>query len=856
MLDNGSKPTLFITAALPKCKTLSPPIWISPALIVTVPPLCDSLYSEANYLNRHALQLVTPNQQILSRQCPFVKFFCPFGFHAIFSPMQTSESNIYNRARQHADWLIGAALFGLTLLIYLRTLAPSVAYLFDDSLEFQLLATRMAIAHPTGYPLYSLLIKLATFLPFGDVAYRVNLVSAVCAAGAVMFSYLGARLLTSRFFTANSVVGGILLRAPALIAALVLAFGGTYWSQAILAEVYALQALLTALMLWLVLRWGCWYSNAEPHYASLIPITFLAGLMLTHHRVSILVLPAVVVYILTIDRAFLKRPGLLIKLALAFLLPLLLYLYLPIRGTVTSSLDGAYRNTPEGFLNWILGTAYTVFVTQNPFNETRDAAYFVDLVRTDLTSLGLLVAVAGLVALFLRAWKEWLLLTLALLANLIFLGAYRVADINVFFIPTFVLLALTLAAGLAGMLWLAYYALSGRAATIVSGVVAILLLLMPLSLLRGNYDHVDLSNKTDIIEYGRDMLAQPLPNNSTIVGILGEMTLLRYLQETQGLRPDVQTIAADQEEDRSKAIQEALKQNRTVFVTRPLKGLAEASSLTSLGPLIEVQPKANRGKAPAPEHPLEEDFGDIKLLGYDLTIDGSPRRVTLYWQPQKKSGDLLVSLKLIDANGKLAGQVDRHPVLDAYPTNAWRNGEYVADAYDLPVFVGAAPGEYYLQVTMYDPASGQVIGQRELQKVQVTPQTQSVPRELLGMGTLEQRDLGGIELSGYDLDQGEGFPAGTSLPLTLLWRVPQANTTWEYQLSLEDELGNKVAGETGRAGGAGVAAGQYVRQNVAVNLPQTLVPGKYTMRLAVKGGFPISLQANSDTLGTVNIRAP
>ncbi|MCA1554820.1 MAG: DUF2723 domain-containing protein, partial [Chloroflexi bacterium] len=41
----------------------------------------------------------------------------------------------------------------------MRTLAPSVAFLFDDSLEFQLVGYKLAIAHPTGYPLYTLLLK-------------------------------------------------------------------------------------------------------------------------------------------------------------------------------------------------------------------------------------------------------------------------------------------------------------------------------------------------------------------------------------------------------------------------------------------------------------------------------------------------------------------------------------------------------------------------------------------------------------------------------------------------------------------------------------------------------------------------
>jgi len=255
-------------------------------------------------------------------------------------------------------------------------------------------------------------------------------------------------------------------------------------------------------------------------------------------------------------------------------------------------------------------------------------------------------------------------------------------------------------------------------------------------------------------------------------------------------------------------------------------------------------------------HPLDQDFGDVRLLGYDLQMDTTPRRVTLYWQPRKKLGDRLVSLKLIDANGKLAGQLDRHPVLDTYPTNAWRTGEYIADAYDVPIFVGAAPGEYTLQVTMYDPSSGEVFGQQELERVTVSPQTQSVPREALGMNSIVLRDLGGVELSGYDLDTGEGYTAGTSIPMTLLWRVPSSGATHEYEVTLEDDLGKKVASQMGTVGSADVEAGQYVRQDVSVNLPETILPGKYVIRVTVRGGPPLPLQSNSHPLGTVEIHAP
>ncbi len=777
--------------------------------------------------------------------------------------MQTSESNILRRVR--VDWLVALALFVLTFFIYLRTLAPSVAYLFDDSLEFQLLASRMAIAHPTGYPLYSILIKLATFLPFGDVAYRVNLVSALSGAGAVMFVYLAARIFTEKFFNANNFVGEILTRAPAVIAALILAFGETFWSQAVIAEVYALQAFLTAVMLWLVLRWGSLGVRERllraadaPRFtlhASLLPLAFFAGLMLTHHRLTVLLFPALVVYVLSYERAFLKQPLTLLKIALAFALPLLLYLYLPIRGTVTSSLDGAYQNTSDGFLNWILGTAYTVFVTQNPFNQTRDAEYYFDLFVNDFGAWGLLAALGGFVALFLRAWREWVLLTLALLANLAFVLTYRVADINVFFIPTFVIVALFLAAGLAGLLWLAYYALPNRVATMAAGVGAMVLLIIPFALLREHYARVDLSNKTDVIAYGRAVLTQPLPPNATIIGILGEMSLLRYLQENVNLRADVETIAADKEEDRFKAIDAALKRERTVFLTRPLSGIEKQNSLTSVGSLVQVQPKANRNNASTPTQKLDADFGDVKLLGYDLALTMQPPRLTLYWLPQKKIPDArLVSLKLIDANGILAGQLDRNPVLDAYPTTAWRNGESIVDTYDVPIFVGAAPGEYALQVTMYDPASGQVFGQQKLGRVTVSTQTTSVPRELLSVQETPLRDLGGIELSGFDFDVSEPFAAGANVPLTLLWRVMQNGVAREYEVTLTDPFGHVVLTQNGSVGGGDIVAGQYARQELELKLPPNLAAGKYTARVTVRGGLPF--WSSSITLGTLEVQAP
>ena len=81
---------------------------------------------------------------------------------------------------KRTDTLIAAGLFLGSLVLYIRTLAPSL--LFGDSAEFQTIAHTLGIGHPTGYPVYVLLARLFTLLPIGEVAYRVNLFSAFCAA--------------------------------------------------------------------------------------------------------------------------------------------------------------------------------------------------------------------------------------------------------------------------------------------------------------------------------------------------------------------------------------------------------------------------------------------------------------------------------------------------------------------------------------------------------------------------------------------------------------------------------------------------------------------------------------------------
>jgi hypothetical protein len=143
------------------------------------------------------------------------------------------------RLRQIAPPL---ALLAAALLFYLLTLAPTV--LWGDDALFQRVAWEFRRAEVgLDHRLWLHLARLFTYLPLGDVAYRVNLLSAAAAAGTVLLLYLAGR--------------GLGLSAPAAgVAAAVLAVSHTFWSQAVRAEVYTVMTLFMAgqLALWFAWR--------------------------------------------------------------------------------------------------------------------------------------------------------------------------------------------------------------------------------------------------------------------------------------------------------------------------------------------------------------------------------------------------------------------------------------------------------------------------------------------------------------------------------------------------------------------------------------------------------------------------
>ncbi len=619
-------------------------------------------------------------------------------------------------------WLLAVAAF----VLYAITAAPSVATLFDDSLEFQVVLPTLGIAHPSGYPLYTLAGKLFTaLLPLRDAAGRANLFSALLAAAAVGMLYRVAR----------TVAGS---RAAAVVTTVAFAISPTWWSQATIAEVYALHGLLAVTFVYLLLRWEAARQSERGRAAAahrsdrLLALAALtAGLGLAHHRMIALFFPAALVFILWTDPALLRRPRRWVRPLALLLAPLLLYAYLPIRGQAVSSLDGTYQPTLTGTLDWVLARGYSVFLTGNPFGVTRGAGDYVALFLREMGALTALAAVAGLVTGWRYSLRRSVFLLLALAGQTLFAVNYKVQDIEVFLLPAFMLMAVWAAWGLAPLFdsFAQQAAVSVRPLRLPRQVrplltllwllpVAFVLLFEPVRAAVREWPQRDRSDEWAVYDLGADMLDSAEPNG-VIVGLGGETTLVRYFRDVLSRRPDLQVVWADAEDARLAAVAAALARGAPVYLTRDLPGAAALYSLDAAGPLIAIGPKAAAGPIP----PGEDVGGGVRWLAgrthLRQTHAGPVVRVAVQWTAASPiTEDFKVSARLLDAAGAVVVADDRVPVHFTYPTTAWVPGEIVEDVYDLAL-PAEARGTFGLLLIVYRATDGSEVGRIELPAVEI-----------------------------------------------------------------------------------------------------------------------------------------
>ena len=185
----------------------------------------------------------------------------------------------------------------ISFFVYYDTMAPSVSYW--DCGEFIAVSYTLGVPHPPGSPLFLLLGRIASLLPFSDdIAFRVNLLSPLVSAFAIFFLYLIiVQVINNWRGKLESKIDSLIVFGSALIGSLTFAFTDSHWFNAVEAEVYAFSTFFTAIVVWLILLWNE-KADEKGQERYILIIAYMIGLATGLHLLNLLTLPfvALVIY--------------------------------------------------------------------------------------------------------------------------------------------------------------------------------------------------------------------------------------------------------------------------------------------------------------------------------------------------------------------------------------------------------------------------------------------------------------------------------------------------------------------------------------------------------------------------------
>jgi len=415
------------------------------------------------------------------------------------------------------EYALAIFVFLVAFGVYFKTVCPTVY--IGDSGELTAAAYTLGISHPTGYPLFCLLGKLFTIIiPFGEIAFRVNLASSFAAAVAVLFVYFSMRILQKS-------------KLIAICASFIFAFSSTLWSQAVIAEVYALNAMFFAIVIFILLKW-----DKEKDVKLLYWLSFVCGAGLTHHRSFLFLFPAII-WIIVIaspkDILKLKSRNLLFAFFL-FLLGLSFYLYIPIRMLAKPEINWRNVSDLSGIIYHLTGAQYKtrmfVFGLKDLFFNF---ILYAKLLSQQFAPGFFIFVLLGIFASFRRSKKIFIFLLLVFAFNVLIALNYNIPDIEVYYIPSYMI----------AVVWIGY-ALSFLLSKIISlkinkYIVYLFIAFSFLAPLSNNYSTSDRSNCFVGYDLGLNMLKQ-LKKNSVFIPAGDPFVFIPiYFRTVLKIRPDV-----------------------------------------------------------------------------------------------------------------------------------------------------------------------------------------------------------------------------------------------------------------------------------------------------------------------------
>ena len=416
-------------------------------------------------------------------------------------------------------------VFIAALALYLATLAPTltVAHFGADGGDFAAAIATHGVPHPPGYPTYLAIGSLFAQLPLGTIAFRLNLLSAMCMALTAAITTWGVSKVAS---PSTSTLAGLAFAAAPMV-----------WGQATIAEVHALNALFVAIILGLLAPIVFRSDTASTSHLALA--CFIWGLGLGNQLTLLALLPFFISAARSATRApYVSRFTRYSILITAFLTGLSIYMLIPLRAAAQPPINWLGEVTPQNVINFITADLYRGYAFTVPLSDlpTRLLA-FTQIAVAQFGWAGVLLGAFGAWQMILKKQRGLSAVIPSALLYLIFTLGYNTPDSDLYLIPVWLFGTWSIAAGAHNLL--------GRAPAVLRrpSFVAVLILIPGLGVIT-NYAALDLHADRTSETFAQQVWGQS-PRDSIVITHTDAQTFtLWYYRLVEQQRPDVTVIDA------------------------------------------------------------------------------------------------------------------------------------------------------------------------------------------------------------------------------------------------------------------------------------------------------------------------
>lgn len=451
----------------------------------------------------------------------------------------------------------------IAFIFYMLTIAPSVIQI--DTGELAAVQCTLGIAHPTGYPIFTIFGYLFSLipLPFSKI-FQLNLLAALYCAAAVSIFSLTVKLVLDNLAafqfikqskekskrkkkdsnkniqsdnTSNFELTETYKIISAVFSGLFLALSKTFWFQSTSVEVYSLHLLLIAIIILTLIK-AFILSDSEKtisKYWLIFSVALAFGF--SNHMTTLLIIPGVA-YLYFAKNGFNSKSikQILIMLLIFFPILILVYSYLPIRASQYPFMNWGNPVEWERIIRHISGQQYQVWLFSSTEAAAKQFNYFVGNLPKEFL-LSLVLSVAGLVVSFIYLRKFFIFNLIVFLSAVLYSINYDINDIDSYFLLAYISLAFFAAFGIIKLL---SFAVKHKMQTILP--VSILVLLLGIQFY-SNYDEVNQRNNFIYEDYTKSLLTT-LPKNSIVFSYQWDyfISASYYFQLVEDYRKDIIVI--------------------------------------------------------------------------------------------------------------------------------------------------------------------------------------------------------------------------------------------------------------------------------------------------------------------------